>query len=285
MKKNHELINIFLITIILLYLLCNTTNLNNYIIFATKLWFYKVFPFLFTMIILNNLLISNNILYYLNKIFKKNGIKYYVLIMSLLSGSPTNTLIIKELYNKQIINKKDADKLLLFTHFSNPIFLISMLSSLFTKKIVIKLIIIHYIPNIIISFFIKINPNKQDIIIKKDNFNTILNKALNTSLMVLGTLVFYILISNIVIDIFNLNNIYRALFKGLLEITQGLNEITNLNINTKLKTILTVSFLNLGGLSIHSQTKSIISDTSISYKYFLLGRIIQLLLGVFINNI
>ena len=233
------------------------------------------------MIIINNLLISNNILYYINKIFKKNGLKYYVFIMSLLSGSPTNILIIKELVNKKIIDVKTSNQLLLCSHFANPIFLISMLSSLFDKPIVIKTILIHYIPNIIIVLFLKIKSN-NNLITTKESLNNILNKAINTSLLVLGTLVFYVLISNIIINILDINGIYKTLLKGLLEITQGLNEIPYLQTNNNIKILLTVLFINFGGLSIHSQIKSIISDTSINYKYFLFGRLFQIIIGIII---
>ena len=70
-KKN---INILLITIIFFiiflifknnYLFLNSIN-ESLILFITK-----VFPFLFIMMILNNLLIKCNLPYYLNKVFKK----------------------------------------------------------------------------------------------------------------------------------------------------------------------------------------------------------------------
>ena len=280
MKNKKEILSIIFIWIILFIILNNTNNLNRSIIYATKLWFFKVFPFLFPMIILNELLLSNNILYYINKLFKKNGIKYYVFIMSLLSGSPTSAYIIKELYLNKIIDVKNANKLLLFTHFSNPIFLISMLTSLFDKQTAYILILLHYLPNFIMMLFIKITPLNNNIIIKKNN-NKILDKAINTSLIVLGTLCIYIALSNIIINIFNFNNLLNVFIKGIIEITQGLNEINILFINLNLKKTLALLFINFGGLSIHSQIKSIISDTSISYKYFLFGRLIVLTLLIF----
>ena len=277
MKKNKEIMSIIIIIILLIYLLFNTHNINNNVIYATKLWFYKVFPFLFAMVIINELLLNNNILFYINQIFKKNGIKYYTFVMCLLSGSPTNSIIIKKLYNNKIIDLESANKMLLFTHFSNPIFLISMLNHLFDKKTAFVLILLHYIPNIIICLFIKINPLYNKILNSKTSFNNIINNAINTSLMVLGTLTVYITISNTIIDLFNIKGINSIILKGLLEMTQGLNEIPNIHLNNYIKQLLSVIFINFGGLSIHSQIKSIISDTSISYKYFLFGRLIQVM--------
>ena len=279
MKKKVELLSIITIIICLIFVINNTLLINKYIIYATKLWLYKVFPFLFTMIIINELLINNNIIYYITKTLKKRGIKVYVLLMCILSGSPTNAYIIKRLYNNKTISLTESNKLLYCTYFSNPIFLISMLSSIFNYKTAIMLIIIHYIPNIIMSFFIKIDSN--NITVNETNsFNDIINKAINTSLMVLGTLSFYILLSNILINILNINGINNVLIKGIIEVTQGLNEIDSLLINNKFKVILATIFINFGGLSIHSQIKSIIADTSINYKYFLFGRLIQTLISL-----
>ena len=284
MKNKKEILIIFLISIILFYIFKNTDSINNYIIYATKLWFFKVFPFLFPMIILNELLLSNNILYYINKIFRKNGIKYYVFIMSLLSGSPTSAYLIKELFLNKIIDLKNANKLLYFTHFSNPVFLISILTSLFDKKTAYLLIIFHYLPNFIMMFFTKIE-SSNNTIIKNNNYNKALDKAVNTSLMVLGTLCIYIALSNIIIDIFNISSINSIFIKGIIEITQGLNEINSLFVNIRFKKLLAIIFINFGGLSIHSQIKSIISDTPISYKCFLLGRLYSLLATSFYNII
>ena len=282
MKKKKEIISILLIIIVLIYVLLNTSSINNYIVYATKLWFFKVFPFLFTMIIINELLISNNILYYLNKIFKKNGLKYYTLFMSMISGSPTSGYIIKKLYINKLIDLESANKMLLFSYFSNPIFLISMLNNIFNKKIALMIIILHYIPNIIMALFINIKPLNNNINSNHISFNNIINNAINTSLMVLGTLSFYIVISNIIINIFNISSVNSVLLKGLLEMTQGLNETPNLLISIKHKMLLALLFINFGGLSIHSQIKSIISDTSISYKYFLSGRIYQTIVMILI---
>ena len=79
-KKN---INILLITIIffIIFLIFK----NNYLFLKSInesliLFITKVFPFLFIMMILNNLLIKCNLPYYLNKIFKRPEI-YIIIIL------------------------------------------------------------------------------------------------------------------------------------------------------------------------------------------------------------
>ncbi|MBQ9834569.1 MAG: hypothetical protein IJO33_05190 [Bacilli bacterium] len=285
MKKKQDILIITIIILIIAYILIYNQKITLIIKDSTILWFNKVFPSLFPMFILNDLLLSYHIDYYICKIFKKNGLKYYVFIMSLLSGSPSSAYIIKRLYDDKIIDKYNANKLLSFTYFSSPLFLITMLSFLFTNKTtIIKIILIHYLSNFIISFFYKIETNdKLSYKVTKDfgsNFANAINKAINTLLMILGILTFYIIISYIFIDIFNLNSITSSMIKGILEVTQGLTFLNELFINEKLKIILATLYINFGGLSIHSQIKSIISDTSINYKYFLKGRIFQTLISL-----
>ena len=237
------------------------------------------------MFILNDILLSYHIDYFIGNLSKKRGIKYYVFLMSLLSGSPSSAYIIKKLYDNNTIDSTNASKLLSFSSFASPLFLITMLSLLFNNtKIILKIILSHYLANFIISLFYKININNQILYQSPTDFGTIfscaITKTMQTLIMILGTLTFYIIISNIISNFFNLPFFLNALIKGLLEITQGLNFLPNLLINQKLKIILATLFINFGGLSIHSQIKSIIADTKIDYKYFLKGRIWQTIISL-----
>ena len=63
-----------------------------------------------------------------------------------------------------------------------------------------------------------------------------------------------------------------------IDLTNG-TFLTSLISNPTLRGLLIVFFFSFGGISVHMQTKSIISDTSIQYKNFLLGRIYQTILA------
>ena len=89
------------------------------------MYILKVFPFLFIMMILNNLLLKCNFPYYFNKIFKSD--KLYIFINSILSVSPINAILIKNYLDNNCINEDNASKLLCFTSFNNPLFLYNYL--------------------------------------------------------------------------------------------------------------------------------------------------------------
>lgn len=282
MKNNYKDYLIITISLLFIYFsIINNKLINTSIISSINLWVTKVFPSLFPMILINNILIDYNFPYYIIKLFKNNGLKYYVMILSLLSGSPSNAIIIKELYQNNSIDENDANKLLTYTFFSNPIFLVTMLSLLFEINIVWKIIIISYLSNFIISFIFKINPtNLKSLKNKKHSISNSITKTMSTLIMILGTIVFYILLSTFIITLFKFNSINSVFIKGFLELTQGLNSLQNININLFLKELIAITFISFGGLSIHAQIKSILSDTNLSYKYFLYGRLLSIIISV-----
>ena len=278
----------------LIFIFKNNKEVANVIIEAVNLFLKKVFVSLFPMFILNDILINLNIPYYFYllfnklflKVFKTSGLGAYVFIMSLISGTPSNAYILKELVELEKISLEEANHFLTFTYFSNPLFLSVMLSTIFNTRVVLKIILCHYIANIIIGILIrnkapKIANNKN---ILKTNWKITLTKSINKSittlLMILGTISFYMLLTFIITSLLPNNCLIKAIISGFLEITNGLNTMTSLNILNKIKEIIASAIISFGGLSIHTQIKAILEDTNMNYSYFLKGRIMQSIISV-----
>lgn len=245
---------------------------------ALELWRVRLFPSLFIMFIVNDLIINTDIF----KIKNNNTLAFS---LSLFSGTPTNAYIIKELYINNRISLNSANNLLLYTYFSNPLFLYNILSTIFNKTIVFKIILIHYISNIIISFFIKKettynNRNETANLKVTKILEQSIKKSINTLLMILGTVTFFMILSNLTVKLFSLNIYLEILLKGLLEITQSLNELAAITLNLELKQLLALTIISFGGISIHMQVYSILNETKINYKFFLKGRIYQTLISI-----
>lgn len=278
------------------FTLTNNKLITNNIIFATELWLKKVFPALFPMFIINEMLLSLDLPFYIsniiNKLFKNskkiNSYAIYVFILSIISGTPSNAFILKSLVDKKEIESKEASYMLSFTYFSNPLFLYTILSPCFNKISIIKIILIHYLSNVLIyTIFAKkipykdSNPKLNNNNIKISNILTkSINKSLDTTLMILGTITFYIFISSIIINCFNLTKVTETIIKGFFEVTQGLNNLSYLNVSQKLKEIIAVTIISFGGLSIHSQIQNIINTTKIKYNIFLYARIIHVIFSI-----
>jgi len=295
MKNNFKKYLIICITIFtIFFIMTNNKLINENILYAINLWITKIFPSLFPMFVIKEILISSgfptiiiNIINNLNNRIKINTYAIYVFIMSIFSGTPSNAIILKRLVEKKEISNTDASYILSFSFFSNPIFLWTILSPTFVKSTTLKIILIHYLANIIIFFIFKkkINTTNKLFIKNKNNYNlsNILNasikKSLDTSIMILGTITFYILVSTVLLNSFNFNDTLATIIKGALEITQGLSNLSLIN-SELTKEIIAISIISFGGLSIHSQIINIIEDTNISYRPFFIGRLFHITISI-----
>lgn len=291
MFKN--LLYLIILTIVLFEMLFNSSTIINSVSFSFSLCINNLFPSLFPFMILSNILmeygfvdISSEFLKPLmNKVFKVHEYASFVFILSIISGSPSNAKYINELLNKNLINEKQANKILLFTHFVNPLFIINTIGVTFLhdKKLGIIILLSHYLGNIIVGLLFrnyhKININEKinlknaikSLKKERNDFISILTNSIissiNTLLVILGVITTCLIITSLI----NTN----PLFNGILEITQGLKYISTTNINLLKKVILTTFLISFGGFSIHAQNFSILSNKKIKYIPFFIARVIH----------
>lgn len=262
-------------------------DIMYYTIYSTTLiWFKNIVPNLLPMFIITSLIISSNLIITIcnlfgkifSKIFKTSKYGIFVFVLSLFTGSPSNAKYIKDLIDNNLISITEGNKLLLFTTNYNPLLIYSLLTLYLDKKTSIILIIIVILSNIIIGFLnrnmeydeIQNNYNSKSI-----NLSKIIKETIDTLLMILGTLIVF----NIIINILPINNLLiKSIINGTLEITTALNNINFLNINTNFKILLSIIYLSFGGISIHTQIKSIFSDTN--YKLFLKNKLLSIFVSI-----
>lgn len=292
MKKTYKssLILIFLITILTLYLVNSKLIISSFLDY-TKLYIEKLFPTSFLIYIISSLLINYQILDELSKITKSPN-KIYVIIMSMLTGFPSGPKYITELYKKQLLSKNTANFLLRFTHFPNPLFILGALTKIIPINQAIKILISIYLSNFIIAFLTNKKEENNIIIQQKQlDFSASLKDAIKSSfnlqLLVYGTNIFFYLISVIITNYIKLSPLFYVLTNGIIDLTKGL--FTTILLSKNIQPIFILLFLNLGSISIHTQTKSILSDTQLKYKIFLQGRVVSTILSIIIyiilNNI
>lgn len=272
-----RILTIFFIFLYIILIFKNYNIVLSSTLDAFYIWLNKVFPYLFIMIIIEDLLINLNT----STLFK--NIANYIFIMAILSGTPTSTYIITKLYKQGIISKEYANTTLIFTSFANPLFLYTILNTIFINKfITYKLLFIIYISNFILYLYYKKDLpilskslNTEDI-----NLSTSIKTSINMTITVLGVITFYLVLSNILINEFNIRYPYNILFKGFIEMTQGL--ISLINSNILYKEVIALFFITFSGLSINTQVASILSSAKLNYRYFLKGRILQVMIAIFL---
>ncbi len=309
MKK---ILNSLIILIIVIFLtievILNSSSVVDSARFSFNMWKDNIFPTLFPFFVISNLLINYGFVELvgelfkpiMSKLFKIKGESSFVFILSMLSGFPSNAKYTLELYNNNIIDDKEATKLLTFTHFPNPLFVIGTvaLSFLGNKNYGFIILASIYISNILIGIMYRFynptnNTSKIDLksaykkmkerYKKNKTFGIILTKTLvdsiNMLLLILGAISLFLILNKIIVNVFNLNDYFRAFTSSVLEMTGGLKYTSLLNIPINYKIILTSMILAFGGLSIHTQIYSIICETKIKFFPYFISRFIHVILS------
>ena len=117
---------------------------------------------------------------------------------------------------------------------------------------------------------------------KTPSFAMALPKAITSSLktimLIYGTSVFFFLIATIINHYYKFPLLEYIIINGFFDLTNGIF-LTSLITNPIIKGIIIICFISFGGISVHMQTKSIITNTKIKYRNFLLGRIYQMIIA------
>ena len=291
-KKLNKILLLMFLTISFLELFSHSNVVKEAIISSSKLWFYNLVPSILPIYLLIDISLNYyyfkyiNIIFYplLNKLFNIKKNISYIFILSILSGFPSNSKYLKNALDNNLINIKEANRLLIFTHFSNPLFIIESIGVNFlnNKKIGIVILISHYLGNILLGILNRKsydNISNNNLKYKKNSFiNTLSNSITNTfSILILlyGIITFFMIITSLLNVNLNINPIINSLICGLLEITNGISLVSNLSIPIIYKGIIITFLLSFGGLCIHMQVFSILKEYSLKYSSYLKYRIIH----------
>jgi sporulation integral membrane protein YlbJ len=305
-RKIYSILIVIVILFIGIEVLRESRSILETVKFSLIIWQSNIFPSLFPFFVISDLLINCGFASFLGellkplmqRLFRLKGEAAFALVFSMLSGFPSGAKFTKELYLKGMIDEHEAAKILTFTHFSNPLFIMGAISIMFLNNQEVGLLILfcHYISNFIIgilfrSYHISENDNTRislrravnsmhnTRITSQKNLGQLISNALinsiNTLLLILGVITMFLIITTIIDNIINLDTYHQSILNGVFEMTQGLKYVSLLPIPLKNKAVLATMFISFGGLSVHMQTISIISDTKIKYFPFLIARILH----------
>ncbi len=287
-KKRKNLIIIFLIILLEIFILFNPNILITYSKDAINLFINKLFISLFPFFVLNKILINYNFPYYISKL-KNSNIYLSIIILSMLSGMPSNAEYIKDYLDKKIITLKEAEKLLIITFFPSPVFVITVIGYLGFNSIYIgmALLLIIYLTNFLIFIIIK-DKNKYTINLNIKNnksFMKVLKESISSSfdslMIILGNIVIFSILAGIIINYLNTNLYIEIVLTSLLELSNGIKKISELITNFNIKFSLCVFSLIFSGISIHFQISSILSKYNINFfKVFLYRLVISIIISI-----
>lgn len=308
MKKFQSVVIIIILLFIGYEILTESESILSSVSFSLNIFKNNIFPSLFPFFVLSSLLINYGFVELvsslfkkpMNKLFKINSKCAFIFFMSIISGNPSNAKYTRKLLLDKDINKYEATKILCFSSFTSPLFILGTTGIFLNNNDVpLLILIIHYISNILIGIFMRnYHPSKKEEksnikdaienmhkkrISNKESFGTIITNSLTSSidtlLLILGVITVCLVLTTIIDNNLNINSTIQSILNGFIEMTQGLKYISMEAIPLKLKSILTVMILSFGGLSVHLQIMSILSDTEIKYFPFLSSRIVSSLIS------
>ena len=289
-KKSNILFLYFLIFIEVL-ILFNSSVVINAVQGSIKIFLKNVFPSLFPTMVIGVMLVKNNVYEiipkFIKNIFKKvfnyNDYMTSIFIISLITGTPSNALYINEYLDKGLIDNNEAESLLLSTHFINPLFVVGMVGNVIFKSTKIGFIILLalWASNLIKAYITRPrvykNIDRKNISCNESIINSLfisIKQAIYALLTIMGIIILFNMLTILIREILHLSNALSVIINGILEMTGGVTRVSELNINTLLKIIMTYIILNFGGLSIHMQVFSMLENKKIRYLKYLIFRLI-----------
>lgn len=287
MKK----IKYILLTIIFIVFIINIDIVIKSARNASFVFFNKVFVSIFPFIILSDILyyfnyhifLKDNIGFFISKIFKINSESSTVFLFSLFTSHPANAIYIKNMLDNNEISVNNASNLLCYTYFPSISFVIGSVGiGLYNNyKFGLFLYLVCLINNILIGLFLR---DKNDISICNnirsnngnllDTFYNSIMKGINTSFIILGNLIVFTIIINLIIKYFNINSYILSIFSAVLELTSGVINVSNINSSLSIKFCMTAFILCFSGLSILFQSFTILSKYKINIKKILIVKLI-----------
>ncbi len=249
---------------------------------------------------------------FMKPIFNVPGIGAYALIMGIISGYPIGAKIVTEFRNNNLCTKAECERLLAFTNNSGPLFIIATVGiSLFGNvEIGILLFLAHFLGSISVGLLFRFWKMKDVETLPVSSYrknsinsvtfsnlgevltNSILN-SIHSVVLIGGFVVLFSVIINILNNIgffyyfsyllspilneFGLSNSFStAILSGIIEVTNGINLISQIPMKAISTNLIITSFLlGFGGISIFLQVLSITSKSDLSIKAYFIGKLLH----------
>ena len=295
-----------------------------------QLWLNVVLPSLLPFFVATSLLMQTGFVRVIgsalspvvSRLFGCPGESGYVFLASALSGYPMGAKLCAELTLNGDMDRKVAQRTLCFTSMSGPLFISGTVAiGMFNcPELSVYLLATHYLAailtGILLNLILKPVQMKKDSV--KDSFSKsyaffrhhnpyfsrqvgdILNTAVTNSILTLLTVGGFIVIFNVLIQLFSEMGVFRLLTElfspllqligidknavfpavsGLLEMTTGCQLAATSIESISVKALVAAFLIGFGGCSILAQTFAVISKAQLDTKLFLFSKLLQAVLS------
>ena len=263
------------------------------------LWFDTVLPTLLPFLILSQLILKTSLVDILQKaagpafrrLFHCSDYGVFCLLCGLLCGYPVGARLIALQIKEKNLTLQEGQFLLSFCNTVSPMFCISygIFHAIGTSHILPYLFCI-YGSALLFGFFTRPAILQKNSIKKQtsptENIFQFIDVCIIDSFMILIKLCAYLILFTIISKVFLLfvpeRFTYAApVITSILEITGGLSCISKLPLES-VRSTFAVAAMTFGGLCCIFQTNSVIADTGLSLKKYILHKVIITILALFL---
>lgn len=261
-----------------------------------------IIPSLFPFFVCSGLLIYSGFCELLAKfmqpvmkpIFNVNGSGAAAFVLGIISGYPLGAVTACQLYKKNYISKTETERLLAFCNNSGPLFILGAVGiSLYNSP---RIGVIIYASHILAAIFTGIlfgfyrhkdfNAPVSEVKVEEKSisemFSAVLENSLRSILTVCGAVVFFSVISGIIIDFIPFSENIKAILIGIFEFTTGVKAVAESSMPLLEKLIISAGIVGFAGISVHIQVMSVVSGCGISLVPYITGKTLQGVISIII---
>ncbi len=258
------------------------------------LWAISVLPALLPFFICSDFMISLGIPSLVGRFFEKPfqklfgtpGSSSFVFIVSITSGYPMGPRVIGQMRGRDEITDREGVRMLSFCSTSGPLFMLGTVGAgmLHSTAAGVVIALSHYAAALINGLLFRVltgrdrerrvfsKSSRRESAVDNRSMLEMLTDSILSSLKTLGVICCYIIIFTYVTDLLEIAGVFNPLenqqssgfYKGLLEMTVGINEISlSGTAGLRLKCAMASFLISFGGLSIMAQSMSVLSGLQI----------------------
>lgn len=303
MIKAYKLIDLsgFFMSVLFIYALAAYPEISiNGAKDGLSLALYTVFPSVFPFMVTAKYIMysgyADKLSNLTDKIFKKafnipKGSSVAFLI-GIISGYPIGGAVLSHLVNQKALTKDNASVMLGYCNNSSPVFIIGTVGAIILKNVYAGYILygIHLISAFIVAFISrnKIAPQKHlkgQTVKVTSSFTKAVSDSSISILNISCYIVFFSVVSNLIIEIFKFNHLIPALFSGIIEISNGIKLISGISLTTPLKYAIISALLGFSGLCVMFQTSAVVCKENLSMKEYLKSKLLFAIISYAISLI
>ena len=291
MKLKKMFIYVFAVGTVIL-LVKNAPAAIVYASDALNICFEMIVPSLFPFFICAGILIYSGFCEILAKsfqfcmypLFRVSPAGSSAFILGIVSGYPLGAITAGELYANSYLSKTEAERLLAFCNNSGPLFILGSVGiAIYTNiRYGIALYVAHILAALTVGILFRFygrnrhsapptrmtSPERS----VGEIFDIALQNGIRNILTVCGAVLFFSVLSRLVLDILPLSGYASAIISGLLEFVTGTVKISGLTIPVAQKLVLTSIIVGFAGISVHAQVMAVIAKYHLSLAPYIIGK-------------